>query len=145
MGVGGVCRRVVLKAWNSILGEDEVDYVKSSFLQLYEDSQTSPCLLPLLGLLLDKNQREAVGGCPETSRESFLIPGTGAGTGFPEVQLTGGKAGEVFSFDTLACRTTSVADLGVFPEFGIFTWIVLVEVKGTSTMPKFDIQNERFT
>lgn len=60
----------------------------------------------------------------------------------PEVQLTGGKAGELFCFDMLACRTTSVSDLGVFPEFGIFTWTALVEVKGTSTMTKFEIQNE---
>lgn len=60
------------------------------------------------------------------------------------MQLTRGKAGEVFSFDVLACRTTSVADLGIFPEFGIFTWIALAEVKGTSIMPKFEIQNGRF-
>lgn len=83
LGEGGLCRRVVLKARNSILGEDGVDYVKSSFLQLFEDSQTFPCLLSLLGLLWMKFSKGGPGGdCPETSRESFFIPGRGAGTGW---------------------------------------------------------------
>lgn len=39
---------------NSVSGEDGVGYVSSSFLQLLGHSQTSLCLLPLLGLLWTK-------------------------------------------------------------------------------------------
>lgn len=39
---------------NSVSGEDGVGYVRSSFLQLFGHSQTSLCLLPLLGLLWTK-------------------------------------------------------------------------------------------
>jgi hypothetical protein len=139
-----------IKGQASILREDGVSYVKSSFLQLSEGSQTSRCLLPLLGLLWMKTSKGAVGGCLETSRESFPIPGRGAGRtwapeAIPEVQLTGGMAGGVFSFAVLACRAASVSDLAVSQEFGIFTWTALAQVKRTPTIPKCEIQNGRFT